>query len=199
MSTALRGLVVALVSLVLVGCQPAPVSVDASLATDAGALATDAASEGHAPDAREGDRDAWALADADVASDAAPARDAAPVTCASDAGVSAPTFRELYADVIGPYRCAHCHDGERTAWSTTLDLSSPEIAYASLLGPMGCDGTTPRVTPCDPSASTFAIVPTARGEPCGGRHTYAGVNPTGIVTPEETARIDAWILAGAPY
>lgn len=198
MSIALRGLVLALVSVSLVGCQPAPVSVDASLATDAGALATDASSERDAPDARDGERDAWTLADAHVASDAAPARDAAPAICASDAGVSAPTFRELYAEILAPYRCSECH-AAAALWPTTLDLSSPEVAYASLLGPIGCDDTTPRVTPCDPSASTFAIVPTARGEPCGGRHTYAGVNPMGIVTSEEAARIDAWILAGAPY
>jgi hypothetical protein len=183
-----RSLVFVLTAAALFGCEPAPASVDASLAPDAGV----------SPDA------ALAL-DAPLADDAALApdvfavlADAAPAVCASDSGVAGPTFRELYAEILAPYRCSECH-AAASHWPTTLDLSSPELAYASLLGPVGCDDTTPRVTPCDPSASTFAIVPTARGEPCGGRHTYAGVNPMGIVTSEEAARIDAWILAGAPY
>lgn len=33
----------------------------------------------------------------------------------------------------------------------------------------------------------------------GSVHTYGGVYPTGIVTPEESDRIDAWIAAGAVF
>lgn len=188
-----RSLVFVLATAALFGCEPARANVDASLAPDAG-VSPDAALALDAPLADDAALapDAFAVVDAPVLADAAPS------VCASDSGVAGPTFRELYAEILAPYRCSECH-GAASLWPTTLDLSSPELAYASLLGPVGCDDTTPRVTPCDPSASTFAIVPTARGEPCGGRHTYAGVNPMGIVTGEEAARIDAWILAGAPY
>lgn len=194
MLTARRVLVLA--PFLLLGCEPAPPSVDASAALDAGTLAADAARDegdgGHDPDAH-------VEADASIALDAPPTSDAAPVVCASDAGVSAPTFRELYVEVLTPHGCGTCHDGLSTAWGSSLDLSSTERAYAGLLGPIGCNDVTPRVTPCDPSSSTLAMVPTGRSEPCGGRHTFWSETATGIVTPEEAARIDAWILAGAPY
>ncbi len=183
----------------LVGCDGSPAPLDASVVADTSSP----------PDAHDGvdadlAPDAAVLLDAREAPDAAAEAPDAPVSpdaalplCATDAGGAAPTFRVLYADIIAPYRCAECHRAGET-WST-LDLSSVETAYANLVGVTGCDGVTPRVTPCDPEASTLALVPTGRRESCGARHTFGGVYPTGIVTPEEGDRIDAWVAAGAVF
>lgn len=176
--------------LVLAGCETMPAPVDA-LVADA-AIAPDGALR----DAGLDPEDA-AAADAAVAPDSPPLLDAAPLACGLDAGGPVPTFRALYADIIGPYRCGECHDGAR--FDSSLDLTSPEAAYASLVGVLGCDDVTLRVEPCAPSRSTFAMVPTGRDESCGVRHTSGGTFPTGIVTPEEAARIDAWIAAGAAF
>lgn len=182
-----------LVAASILGCAETRAPTDASGPPDTALVVPDASAVRDASDPS----DALVVPDAATATDAPTARDVAPATCGTDAGGEAPTFRALYADVIGPYRCAECHRAGET-WST-LDLSSPEIAYASLVGVVGCDGVTPRVTPCDPSASTLALVPTGRAEPCGGRHTYSGVYPMGIVAPAERDRIDAWIAAGAHF
>lgn len=207
MSSASRTRVTAPIACLLVassfGCGEPVTSVDAGRPLDA-ALTADASTQADAslePDASL-ELDASFEPDASYAPDVGPATDAfvpsdvASARCGVDAG-EAPTFRALYADVIAPYRCAECHRAGEL-WSM-LDLSSVEVAYTSLVGVVGCDGVTPRVTPCDPRASTLGLVPTGRAEPCGGRHTYSGVYPTGIVTPEERERIDAWIAAGAAY
>ena len=182
----------AVAAVVSMGCGEPVISVDASAPDDA-AYEDDAAPTIDAVVAP----DTTLVADAAPAADAVVAPDVAPTRCDVDAG-EAPTFRVLFADIIEPYRCAECHRPAGTLM-TELDLSSAEIAYASLIGVMGCDDVTPRVTPCDPSTSTLALIPTGRAESCGGRHTFGGVNPTGIVTPEERDRIDAWIAAGAAY
>jgi hypothetical protein len=176
----------------ILGCGEPAISVDAGTPTDA-AYVDDAS----LPIDASRDPDTSVAPDAASALDAFVAADVAPTRCGLDAG-EVPTFRALYADVITPYRCAECHRVGGFS-STTLDLSSVEVAYAGLVGVLGCDDVTPRVTPCDPSASTLALIPTGRAESCGGRHTFGGVNPTGIVTPEERDRIDAWIAAGASY
>jgi len=181
------------------GCDGSSSLLDAAVLADAASPpdTRDEVDAGLAPDSAVL-LDASGALDASVeAPDSAVSPDAALPLCATDAGGAAPTFRALYADIIAPYRCAECHRAGEV-WST-LDLSSVETAYANLLGVTGCDGVTPRVTPCDPEESTLALVPTARSEPCGGRHTFGGVNPTGIVTPEEGDRIRAWIAAGAVF
>jgi hypothetical protein len=190
-SLVLRSSLLASLLLSALGCAPELVSVDATSRPDA--TSTDAAVV--APDAVEGE-DAGVRTDA-APTDAPPARDAAPTRCDVDAGGEAPTFRALYTDVIEPHGCVECHRaGEH--WST-LDLSSVETAYADLIGVTGCDDVTPRVTPCDPSASTFSIVPGLRAEPCGGRHTHSSPTYTGILSEDGRARVDAWIAAGAAY
>ncbi|MBN8616832.1 MAG: hypothetical protein J0L92_39985 [Deltaproteobacteria bacterium] len=187
------------VFMLLLGCDLAPPSADASALDvstyDAGLVADapEVSDSSHGPDGSSESPDARSeTPDAFVAADVAPTR------CDVDAGGEAPTFRVLYADILEPYRCAECHRPAGRLM-TELDLSSAEVAYASLVGVLGCDDVTPRVTPCDPTSSMLALIPTGRAESCGGRHTFGGVNPTGIVTPEERDRIDAWIAAGAAY
>lgn len=189
-----------LVSLVVsaFGCAPELVPVDAAPSADA----TSADAAVVAPDAVEVE-DASVSVDASVATDAIaptdapPARDVPSTRCDVDAGGEMPTFRALYTDVIETHGCPHCHRGG-DHWSN-LDLSSVEAAYADLIGVMGCDEVTPRVTPCDLSASTLAIVPTGRGEPCGSRHTHWSPMATGMLSEQGRARVDAWIASGAAF
>lgn len=143
--------------------------------------------------------DAAVLADAFVAEDAPPAMDAAPgdagPSCAPEGSGPPPRFRDLYATVIAPNGCGTgCHQSG-SLWESTLDLSSPEAAYRTLVNVLGCDDELLRVSPCHPEDSSLSIVPTLRAEPCGGRHTFGG----GYVTPDEAEQIDAWIRMGAVW
>ncbi len=183
----------------LLGCDLAPSTVDASAldvsTSDAGFVADapevpDASAPG--PDASSESPDAWT-----ETPDAFVTADVAPVHCDVDAGGEAPTFRALYTDVFETHGCPECHV-PGLHWSP-LDLSSVETAYENLIGVMGCDDVTPRVTPCDPSASTLSIVPGLRAEPCGGRHTHSSPTYTGILSEEGRARVDAWIASGAAF
>ena len=116
-------------------------------------------------------------------------------SCAPD-GAPPPRFRELYANVISANGCGStCHDGAGSHGTTTLDLSTAEVAYRSLVNVLGCDDVRDRVTPCRPEESTLSVVPSLREEPCGGRHTFAG----GSVTEEEAEQIDEWIRTGAAW
>ncbi|MFT3927243.1 MAG: hypothetical protein QM778_32160 [Myxococcales bacterium] len=113
-----------------------------------------------------------------------------------------PTFDNLYATVISPTCVNGCHEpgGSREQF----DLSTPEIAFASLMGadgtggvPSGCStNKDPMVTPNKPEDSYFyAQVGGTGGSIC------SPVMPFGSVDGLEPASLDLvkrWIEAGAP-
>lgn len=153
-----------------------------------------------APDARVDAPEPVIAEDASVPPDAPPEVDAGfedlgDPSCAPD-GAPPARFRDLHASVIAPNGCGStCHTPAGWHGSTTLDLSTAEVAYRSLVNVLGCDGVRDRVTPCEPEASTLSVVPSLREEPCAGRHTFAG----GSVTADEAAQIDDWIRSGARW
>ncbi|MCZ7684346.1 MAG: hypothetical protein M5U28_38455 [Sandaracinaceae bacterium] len=105
--------------------------------------------------------------------------------------VPAPTFTEVYAflsrDCVG-----WCHDAGADGG---LDLSSPALAYASLVGVTAAcgGGANTRVIPYEAAASLLWRK-LARVDLCGSRMPPAGIPSS----DSDVRRVERWIAAGAP-
>jgi len=99
-----------------------------------------------------------------------------------------PSFTEVYA--FFESRCTSCHGGSDP--DGDLDLSTPSVAWASLVDvPARCDGS-PRVAPGNARASLLWRK-VARTDLCGDRMPPSGPPASG----SDAALIERWIDAGA--
>jgi hypothetical protein len=110
---------------------------------------------------------------------------------------SAPTFTEVYTQVISVH-CAPCHvTGMPGFTGGMLDMSTQAAAYTNLVGVEAageaCSGMGKRVNPGDPSTSLIFEKVSMTTPPCGQRMplNQAALDATSI------GEIHDWIAAGA--
>jgi hypothetical protein len=138
------------------------------------------------------------------------------LACSSTSGSSggstsaAPTFTQIYSDVIVGAKCVQCHApaDSGAVRHDKLDMSTKEAAYANLVGVAtsgpgtGCKDGLIRVTPGDPSTSVMYEKISEDKPPCGVRMPY-GCNDTPAdpslpcVSTALQEEVAAWITAGA--
>jgi hypothetical protein len=161
---------------------------------DAGAHA-DAADASHAPDGGS-DVDAGPAkdassqgADARVSEDASTVDASAPIVDASTPGAS---FASVYSVMMTS--CTGCHGAGKT-----LDLSTPELAHAGLVGAAaaypacsGDAGSYVRVVAGDADGSLL-IAKLEGTQTCGKQ-----MPPRALLSADEIALFRSWIAAGAP-
>lgn len=109
-------------------------------------------------------------------------------------GGAAPTFAQVYEQILEPHACAgsYCHIG-------SFGGGDLHFAYTHLVGasatPDGeCEGHT-LVIPGDPEHSLVYLKVASTEPPCG-----KSMPPTGLgsISPDDVELLRAWIAAGAP-
>lgn len=101
---------------------------------------------------------------------------------------AAPTFAEVYNDVLHAHGCAgsYCHAGE-----------GAQATYSDLVGKpatgMGCEGQV-LVVPGDPEHSLVYLKVTMTQPPCGKQMPMGGAP----LPADQVEMLRAWIAAGAP-
>jgi hypothetical protein len=126
-----------------------------------------------------------------------------------DSSTTAPTFTQVYTDIIVGRGCIECHApaDSGAVRHNTLDMSSQSAAYAHLvnvptMGPACGKDPLIRVTPGDPSKSVMYEKVSEDSPPCGVRMPY-GCNMTppnlGLrcLNTTEQQEVADWITAGA--
>jgi hypothetical protein len=112
---------------------------------------------------------------------------------------TAPTFAEIYADVLTPNQCTSCHaPGGEGAF---LDLSTQASAYTNLVGVKAsgpaCSGSDlDRVVAGDAATSLLYSKISEPNPPCGVQMPY-GCSGSSCMVESEQSEILAWINAGA--
>ncbi|MBI2387974.1 MAG: hypothetical protein HYV09_00020 [Deltaproteobacteria bacterium] len=173
-------------------------STDAALDTAADTAATDSGSETAATDTASADTASADTASADTASADTAATDAASADTGSDSAATDTGAATVhYAADIQPIfdaRCISCHSG---AGSGGLVLSSG-VSHGNLVNvAASCAPSTKRVAPGSPSDSMLWRKLSNDAAKCGSAMPLgtAGLKAT---QPALFAKIEAWILAGAP-
>jgi hypothetical protein len=110
---------------------------------------------------------------------------------------SAPTFTEVYAQLLGP-QCAGCHTaGKSGVTGGKLDLSTQATAYTNLVNVAGmgeaCNGQGMRVAPNNPAMSLL-YEKIAGTPPCGVQMPLNGTP----VSQTLVTLVHDWIAANAP-
>jgi hypothetical protein len=132
-------------------------------------------------------------------SSSAPSAPSSPAAPPSAPKPNAPTFAEIYADVLTPNQCTSCHaPGGEGAF---LDLSTQAIAYTNLVGVKAsgpaCSGSDlDRVVAGDAATSLLYAKISEANPPCGVQMPY-GCSGSSCMAESEQSEIQAWINAGA--
>jgi hypothetical protein len=110
---------------------------------------------------------------------------------------SAPTFTEVYTQVISVH-CAPCHVAGMPGFTGgMLDMSTQAAAFTNLVGVEAageaCSGMGKRVNPGDPSTSLIFEKVNMSTPPCGQRMPL-GQSP---LAADQITEIHDWIAAGA--
>jgi hypothetical protein len=141
--------------------------------------------------------------DASIVVDAAAVEDAVAAVedaakQAVEAAPAAPTFTQVYTDIISPI-CVQCHNPNGIGVSMGhLDMSTKAAAFTDLVGvsAMGtaCGGMGTRVVAGNAANSIlFKKIDPNQGSPCGSKMPL-GLTP---LTEAQATEIEDWINAGA--
>jgi hypothetical protein len=119
-------------------------------------------------------------------------------TLATGDSGSAPTFTNVYSDILGP-NCASCHTPGGEA--PFLDMSTQAMAYTNLVGVKAdgpsCGGSgLIRVVAGDPTESLLYEKVSESKPPCGAQMPF-GCSGPGCLSSSDQREIEDWINGGA--